>query len=184
MKPTALLLIDIQKGFENTAYWGGGRNNPEAEKKAALLLEHWRKMGWPLFHIKHCSTTPGSPLEPHQSGNEIQACVFPIEKEPVLEKKVNSGFIGTGLMEKLNDLGVSEIIIAGLTTDHCISTTARMGANLGFKVKLVEDACATFDKTGPKGEKYSAQLIHDTAIASLHQEFAEICSVEDILSGD
>ena len=98
-----------------------------------------------------------------------------------MEKSVNSGFIGTGLQEKLEAQGIKEIIIAGLTTDHCISTTVRMGGNLGFKVTLVEDACATFDKVGPDGQHFPAQLIHDTAIASLHEEFATISKLDAVL---
>ena len=38
----ALILIDIQKGFEDIQYWGGQRNNPEAEENASKLLELWR----------------------------------------------------------------------------------------------------------------------------------------------
>lgn len=37
----ALILIDIQKGFDNLEYWGGQRNNPDAENNAGELLEVW-----------------------------------------------------------------------------------------------------------------------------------------------
>ena len=50
----ALILIDIQKGFDDIGYWGGQRNNPEAEENASKLLNLWRKHSLPIFHVKHC----------------------------------------------------------------------------------------------------------------------------------
>jgi len=54
----ALILIDIQKGFDNIEYWGGQRNNRDAEKYSGELLRLWRKHNLPIFHIKHCSSNP------------------------------------------------------------------------------------------------------------------------------
>ena len=177
----ALLLIDIQKGFDDIEYWGGARNNPDAEQKAGQLLAIWREKGLPVFHVKHCSTTPGSRLAEGQEGNDIQDVVKPIGDEPVIKKDVNSAFIGTDLEDRLKKASINQVVIVGLTTDHCVSTSTRMAANLGFETYLVNDATATFDKVGVNGEKYAAQLIHDTAIASLHQEFATIVNTEAII---
>ncbi|MDW7694802.1 cysteine hydrolase family protein [Flammeovirgaceae bacterium SG7u.111] len=178
---TALLLVDIQQGFDDIAYWGGHRNNLDAEENAGKILGLWRSKGMPVFHIKHCSTNPESKLAKGLKGNEIQDIVKPLATEPILEKSVNSGFIGTGLKERLDKEGIDSVVIVGLTTDHCISTTTRMAANLGFTTYLVSDATATFDKVGPNGEKYSAELIHETAIASLHEEFATILNTEKLM---
>jgi nicotinamidase-related amidase len=178
----ALVLIDIQKGFEDINYWGGERNNPDAEKKAGQLLELWRKKGRPIFHVKHCSTNPDSPFVEGKPGNEIQDVVKPLENEVVISKKVSSAFIGTSLKGILNNMDIKQLVMAGLTTEHCVSTTVRMAGNYGFEVFLVSDAAATFDKTGINGEKFSAQLIHDTALASLHKEFATVINSVDLLS--
>src|SRR4051812_17070301 len=91
----ALILIDIQKGFEDVEYWGGQRNNLNAEKNAGELLKLWRELGLPVFHIKHCSTSPTSLLNVANEGNEFQDLVKPIADEPVIRKSVNSAFIGT-----------------------------------------------------------------------------------------
>lgn len=177
----ALLLIDLQKGFEDIEYWGGGRNNPDAELNASKILKVWRDRGLPLYHIQHCSTTQGSPLEPNMPGNEFMDLTKPIENEPIIQKNVNSAFIGTDLKEQLDEKGITKLVIVGFTTDHCISTTSRMAGNFGFETYLIEDALATFDKIGVNGEKYPAQLIHDTALASLHKEFAMVIQTSDLM---
>ncbi len=177
----ALLLIDIQKGFANIKYWGGKRNNPNAEEKAGNLLKFWRKNAWPIFHVKHCSTNPQSPLAEGNIGNQFQDIVRPIESESIIKKNVNSVFIGTNLKEQLDVLGIKQLVIAGLTTDHCVSTSTRMAGNYGYEVFLVKDATATFDKIGVGGESYKAQLIHDTALASLHIEFATVINTFALL---
>ncbi len=178
----ALILIDIQKGFEDIEYWGGHRNNPEAENNAGKLLNLWRQNNLPVFHIKHCSTNPNSRLAEGNPGNEFMEVVKPIAGETVIRKNVNSAFIGTDLQKKLDSAGIKKLVIAGLTTDHCISTSARMAGNLGFETFVVSDGTATFDKTGVNGEKYSAEIIHDTALASLHNEFATVIMTEEIIS--
>ena len=177
----ALLLVDIQKGFDDIDYWGGERNNPDAEKHMEQLLKYWREYNLPVFHIKHCSTNPSSPLVKGKPGNEFQDFIVPQNNEPVIEKDVNSAFIGTNLKEQLEGKKINTLVIVGLTTDHCISTTTRMAGNLGFTTYLVEDAVATFNKTGINEKNYSAQLIHDTAIASLKDEFAIIVSTSFLI---
>jgi nicotinamidase-related amidase len=106
----------------------------------------------------------------------------PHEGEPVITKDVNSAFIGTDLEQRLRDGGIEAVALAGLTTDHCCSTTARMAANLGFETWVLGDAMATFDREGPDGEHLSADLIHRTALASLHGEFADVIDTRDALA--
>lgn len=176
----ALILVDIQKGFDNINYWGGERNNPDAEKNAADLLQLWRKNVMPVFHIKHCSLIPASPLNEANEGNEFKELVTPVAGEMIIKKNVNSAFIGTNLKEQLDNAKITTLVIAGLTTDHCISTTTRMAGNLGFETFLVSDATATFNKKGADGKIYPAGLIHQTALASLHNEFAEVVTTDFI----
>ena len=177
----ALILIDIQKGFDDVNYWGGQRNNPEAEQNAGKLLAFWRKTGLPVYHAKHCSSNPNSRLAEGQPGNDFQDVVAPIQGEAVIKKDVNSAFIGTDLKEQLDNLKISKVVVAGLTTDHCVSTTVRMAGNFGFDTFLVEDATATFCKKGTNGQNFSAEIIHDTAIASLNDEFATVVKTEELI---
>ena len=170
----ALILIDIQKGFDNIEYWGGQRNNLNAEENASELLKLWRENNLPVFHIKHCSSNPASLLNETNAGNEFKDMVKPINNELVIKKNVNSAFIGTDLEEQLQSAKITKLVILGLTTDHCVSTTTRMAGNFGFEAFVVSDATATFNKKGLDGQNYSAELIHETALASLNNEFAAV----------
>lgn len=176
----ALILVDIQKGFDNIAYWGGQRNNLDAEEKAGELLLLWRGFDLPIFHVQHCSSNPESMLHVTNKGNAFRDEVTPIRDEPVIQKNVNSAFIGTDLKALLDRQMITKLVIAGLTTDHCISTTTRMAGNFGFDTFLVSDATATFNKRGINGENYPAELIHATALASLKDEFATIVTIESL----
>ena len=175
----ALLLVDIQEGIDQAEK--GRRNNPGAEKEAARLLAAWRESSRPLVHVRHMSVEPESPLRPGLPGNEIKAAVRPAPGEPVLEKSTNSAFIGTGLEERLRAEGVGTLIVAGLTTEHCVSSTARMANDLGFETYVVSDATACFGRTGPKGEGFTAEEMHDVTLASVRGEFATIATTDEIL---
>lgn len=182
--PRALILIDIQQGFDAPAW--GARNNPGAEANAARLLDHWRARSWPVFHIQHLSVTPGSPLNPVGGRVAFKPEVTPQDGEPVLTKHVNSAFIGTDLETRLRAAGTEVVTICGLTTPHCVSTTTRMAANLGFQVELVHDACAAVaagaDTSWRGGAGTDPELIHQAALDQLHGEFACVISTNEALN--
>lgn len=179
--PPALLLVDIQQGFDELAHWGGERNNPFAEENAAALLAHWRGKRWPLFHIRHCSLEPRSPLRAGLAGNAFKKAAEPRECETVICKNVHSAFTGTDLQRCLYEAQVDRVVIAGLTTDHCVSTTARMAADLGLDVFVASDATATFCRKGFQGEQFPADLVHRTALASLNAEFATVLTTSQLI---
>ena len=179
--PSALLLIDVQQGFDDQSWWGA-RNNPGAEANMARLLSAWRADGRPVFHVKHNSRNPRSPLHPGNAGNAIKPGVAPLPGEAVFEKEVNSSFIGTDLEARLRQAGVTDLVIVGLTTPHCVSTTTRMAANLGFQVRLVADATAAFDWKAHDGRLISAEEMHYHALAPLQGEFAEVVTTQAVLA--
>ena len=183
MAPRGLVLIDIQAAFADR-YWGL-RNNLDAEANAGRLLDQWRAAGAPIFHVRHLSTNPASPLHPETGRIDFHEAVLPAPGETVYEKHVNSAFIGTNLEADLRAAGIDRLVIAGLTTPHCVSTSTRMAANLGFTVELVHDACAAFTQnvqTGWRdGGTVDPETIHQAALDQLHGEFAEVVSTDDIL---
>jgi nicotinamidase-related amidase len=177
---TALIVIDVQKGLDEP-YWGE-RNNPEAEQNIARLLDAWRRRGMPIYYIHHQSKNPKSPLRPNYMGNEIKDIVRPRPGEPVLQKTENSAFIGTDLEERLRAGNHGTVVLTGLTTDHCVSTTARMAANLGFDTIVVSDATATFDRYSPiTSRHYTGEEIHEAELTSLNGEFARIAETDALL---
>ena len=180
----ALMLIDIQKGFEyeDIEYWGGRRNNPEAEANARKLLDFWRQNNLPIFHIQHCSTNPNSKLAEGKIGNDFQEITKPIDGEQIIKKNVHSAFIGTNLKQQLDNSNIKKLIIVGLTTDQCVSTTVRMAGNYGYETFVVSDATAAFDKEGADGQKYSAEIIHETALATLNKEFATVIKTKELIT--
>ena len=177
---TALVIIDAQKGFDEPNW--GVRNNLFAEENISKLLKAWRKAKRPIFHVKHDSTEPNSPLRSNLPGNEIKDIVKPQANEPLIIKRVNSAFIKTDLEKRLRENGIKILVIVGLTTDHCVSTTARMAGNLGFKVYVVSDATATFDRKGFNEKHYSAEEMHQSALVSLQNEFATIVDTESLIA--
>jgi nicotinamidase-related amidase len=179
MTSPCLLLIDVQQGFDEP--WWGARNNAGAEANIARLLGAWRRAGRPVVHVRHHSKLPQSPLNPSRPGAAFKPQAMPGPDEPVYTKDVNSAFIGTTLDADLRARGIDRLVMAGLTTDHCVSTTVRMGANLGYHVWVAADACATFDRSDHTGRMLAADEIHRAALASLHGEFATVADTESLI---
>lgn len=177
---TALVLIDMQEGFQDPSW--GERNNPQAEANVFRLLSVWRQARRPVFHVFHDSQSPTGCFRPGTPGNRPLAETMPLAGEAVYHKRVNSGFIGTTLEEDLRTAGIQTLIIVGLTTNHCISTTVRMAGNLGFDTFVVSDATATFARATLDGRLRPAQEVHDAALSDLNEEFATIVTTEAVLT--
>jgi len=176
---SALVVVDVQQAFLDPRW--GQRNNPNAESNIARLLATWRNSGRPIRHVVHDSIEPNSLLRPGLPGNAIQALAAPEAGEPIYRKHVNSAFIGTNLENDLRQHAIDTLVIVGLTTNHCISTTVRMAANLGFKTYVVSDATATFDRPALDGTLRLAEAVHSAALSDLHQEFATVVDTAEIL---
>ena len=179
MSAPTLIVIDVQRAFDDPAW--GERNNPDAEVRIAQAIAGWRERDAPLIHVRHRSAEPEGTFIPGTDAFEFKPEAQPLDGEPVITKDVNSAFIGTDLEERLRSDGVTSVALVGLTTDHCCSTTARMAANLGFDTWVLGDAMATFARHTPDGELIGAQEMHRTALASLHDEFAEVLSTDEAL---
>jgi nicotinamidase-related amidase len=176
----ALLILDVQKGFDDP-YWGK-RNNEAAEENIARLLKEWRNRKGHVIYTKHLSLDPASPLHHRNKlGTEFKEIIQPIDGEVIFTKNVNSGFIGTELESYLKQNQVKSVVITGLSTQHCVSTTTRMSGNLGFNTFLVSDGIAAFEITDHKGILHTADSIQEHELAMLQKEFATIMTTDEII---
>ncbi|WP_407351282.1 cysteine hydrolase family protein [Luteimonas sp. R10] len=177
---TALIPIDVQLGFDDPPW--PRRNNPAMEGNGLHLLAAWREHGLPLIHVRHDSVQPGSSLAPGRPGNGFHVGFAPQAGEALVAKSVNAAFIGTDLDLRLRRLGIERIVLFGISTDMCVSTTARVGANLGYRVTVVGDACCCFDLADGAGGTIAADDIQRAHLATLRAEFAGVVDTEEILA--
>lgn len=189
----ALLVIDVQKGFDDPVLTrSGGRNNPGAEQHMRALLDAWQDAGRPVVFVRHSSLEPGSPLAAGSPGSALQDFVEERRgargrqrgPELLVEKSVNSAFLGTpDLADWLTGEGITQLVLAGIQTNWCVETTARMGGNLGYDVLVAIDATYTFGVEGPGGERLSADELGLATAVNLHGGgFARVVPTAAVLS--
>jgi nicotinamidase-related amidase len=180
-----LIIIDMQKGMARIE-GNPPRNNPQAESNIVQLLKAWRTAsaataGALIVHVRHISRDPASPFWPGQPGAEFQPELAPLASEHVVEKNVPDAFAQSGLERWLHQRDVRELVITGVSTNNSVEATARSAGNLGFKTRVVADACFTFDKTDHAGIKRTAAEVHAMSLANLAGEYAEIVETASIL---
>jgi nicotinamidase-related amidase len=173
MPDTALLIIDIQND-----YFPGGALELEgadaAGAKAGAALEKFRKNGNPVIHVRHLSVRPASTFFlPGTKGAEIHRSVSPRDVETVIEKNFPNSFRGTRLEQTLKDSGVKNLVVAGMMTHMCVDATVRHAADLGYKITLLGDACATRAQSYA-GEQVPARQVHAAFLAALNGFYAKV----------
>lgn len=182
MDTPALIVIDAQRAFD-----GGGmprHNNPAVWSNIAALLDAWQQADRPIVLVRHDSHEPGSPLAPGTPGNVFVAELDDVEPDLLVTKHVNSAFHGTmDLHGWLTSRGIGRIVLAGLTTNHCVETTARVGGNLGYDVVVAIDATGASPGTDPNGEALSADELTRATVVNLHSGgFASIGSTAEVIA--
>src|ERR1017187_1280891 len=175
----ALIVIDLQKAIDHPSW--GERNNPEAEKNVAALLEAWRRTGRPVYHIRHDSSEPASHYRPGQPGHDFKPDAQPVVGEVVIAKKTNSAFIGTDLESRLRAANQSMLVVTGAITNNSVEATVRMAGNLGFDTYLVEDATFTFGRKDWRGTWRTADEVHAMSLANLDGEYCTVVRTREIL---
>ena len=180
---TALVVVDFQQAVDLAPeHFGvdGRRDNPDCDRNVVALVEAWRAADRPVVFVRHDSTEPGSPLAPGAPGNAFKDAL-PGEPDVLVAKRVNSSFHGEPDLDRwLRERDVDGFAICGITTNHCVETTARVGANLGWDVLFVADACHTFDRRAPDGAVVPAEELARATVTSLHGEFATVLNTRDL----
>ncbi|MEM9202392.1 MAG: isochorismatase family protein [Actinomycetota bacterium] len=173
----ALLLVDVQQGFNDVEYWGH-RSNPACERNIAALIDAWQAAGQPIVRVVHDSLTPGSPLAAATPGNDVKEVVAgPVDLE--VRKSVHSSFHGTpDLHGWLQDHDVAGIAVCGITTNMCCETTARIGSDLGYDLWFVLDATAGYDLPGLDGSTATAAQLARSTAAIIAADFGRVLDTE------
>jgi len=197
-RPHAVLIVDVQRAFfaEDGSWAKLGYD--VAPMRAALprigaLIGRARMGEVPVVHIRtvgaHWLNWPrhvappelvsrlvarrpkGEILVDGSSDVEFAAEATPLAGEPIVTKHAYDAFNGTPLAFTLRHLGVETIVLAGLTTDGCVDTTARSALCHGFGVVLAHDAMAT-----------EQPLAHEASLAALGRLVGPAASVEEIVT--
>ena len=177
---TALLLIDIQND-----YFPGGKmelvESLEAAQKAYMLLQCFREHGGYHVHIQHISLKPDATFFiKGERGADIHDSVAHFEGEPIVHKHFPNSFRDTNLLELLQGWKVERVVITGMMTHMCVDATARAAADLGFKVIVAEDTCATRDlKYG--GTTIPAEHVHKAFLAAL-KSYGKVMKSDEIIA--
>jgi nicotinamidase-related amidase len=179
---TALVVVDAQRGFDDTTYWGP-RNNPDADANIAALTATFATAGRPIVYVQHSSTDPRSPLHRGHPGHAFKDYLEQVNPNLIVTKSVNSSFHGTpDLHAWLQREGVDGLVVCGITTNHCCETTARVAGNLGYDTTFPIDATHTFDRTGPDGRTLTADALAHATCTNLHGEFATVTTTADVMA--
>lgn len=177
----ALVVVDVQQGFEDSSWWGR-RNNLACDVNIDALVQHWVRRRRPVVLVQHDSENPESPLHPRSAGHALKPYLADVVPDLRVSKSVNSSFHGTPDLDAwLREEELAGIVVCGITTNHCCETTARVGGNLGHDVLYVLDATHTFDRTGPDGQVVTADELARVTAANLHEEFATVVSTAELV---
>jgi nicotinamidase-related amidase len=183
----ALVVIDMQRGFDDLEFWGPTAN-PDCEANVAALIESFTSAGEPIVVVRHDSRTPRSPLHPDNPGNALVDVVATAPAEVLVTKNVNSAFYGEpDLHGWLQGRGIDEIVVCGIQTNMCVETTARMGGNLGYVVTVPLDATRTFDLQQElpgigSVRRTAEELMATTALVLQGGGFARVVATADLVS--
>lgn len=174
-----LLPIDMQTAIDLPGR--PARGNPALDANGRALLAVWRARGLPIIHVRHDSVEPESWFRRGHPGFDWREGFAPRAGEAEVVKSVNSAFIGTDLDLRLRRLGAKRIVCFGWATDMCVSTTIRTGANMGWEMVLVQDACDCMDLPDVLGGgMISAREIHRVHVATLAADFCKVVGVDDL----
>jgi nicotinamidase-related amidase len=161
LDPTpALVVIDLQKGIVS---------GPVAHvvPNAAALATAFRQHGLPVVLVNVTGRAPGRTDAGRRGGHggtgalpagwaDIIDELGPRPGDHLITKRRRSAFHDTGLNTLLRDLGVTQVMLAGVSTSAGVESTARSGYDHGYHVVLATDAMADHD---PGSHRHSVERV-------------------------
>lgn len=176
-----LLLIDVQ----NEYFLGGAiplEGMEEVVENCRQLLEHFRKLNLPIFHVQQHSIQSGAAFfVPYTKGYEIHPRVQPQPNETLVVKHYPNAFRETILSSALQNAQITHLIIVGAMVHLCVDATVRAAFDLGYTCTVIADACATRE-IEYAGKTIPAETVHAAFMSSLSFPFASIISTQQLLT--
>lgn len=178
---SALLVIDVQDSFKTLDRWER-RNNPRFEENVNALIAAYRKAGLPIFFFLHSDDDEA--FETTSPSYKLMEFVKPNAGEPLLHKTSRNCFTTTDLDRRLTAAGIRRLVIAGIQTEQCCETTARVGADMGYDVDFVTEATLTFPiqlEPDDWSRVLPAEDVVERTEYALRRRFARIATVQELL---
>lgn len=169
----ALIVIDLQKGV--VAY-PAVHPVGEVVKKASELAAAFRRKGLPVVLVNVTGAAPGRVEQTRSGGvrpagwDELVAELNPQPTDHRVTKQTWGAFTNTGLEALLKKLGVTHVVIAGVSTSAGVESTARQAHECGFNVTLAVDAMTDMNREA-----------HENSIARIFPRLGETGSTREIL---
>ena len=180
MSKSALIVVDIQ-----TDYFPGGKwplvGVDAAADNAARIIQATRESGDLVVHIRHEFTSEDAPFfTPNSEGAKLHPKVLNKADEPVVLKHFVNSFRETELKQILDQHGIEKLVVIGAMSHMCVDGITRAAADMGYKVKVIHDACASRDLEF-NGTTVPAAHVHAAFMAALGFAYAEVISTEALL---
>ena len=169
----ALLIIDMQRDFLEPGGFGEMLGNDVSQLRRTIdpnrgLLAAWRAMKLPVLHTREGhrpdlsdlpaakrvrgrgTTTIGDAgpmgriLVRGEAGHDIIPELYPRPGEPVIDKPGKGAFFATDLHAILQNRGVAQLIVTGVTTEVCVNTTVREANDRGYDCLVPEDCVGSY----------------------------------------
>lgn len=190
----ALIVIDVQKSFEQRPNWAAV-SNPAIVKQVTRLVDAARAAGDLVVWVLHAEPGTGNVFDPVSGYVELMDGVSPSEADLTVTKTSINAFTTTNLQQSLVTRGIRGVVICGIQTEQCCETTARLASDLGFDVTFVTDATATFPivhRDAPADRPLDEILADPTTLQvdeiiarteyALARRFATIATVDELVS--
>ncbi|HET6439659.1 MAG TPA: isochorismatase family protein [Anaeromyxobacter sp.] len=180
IEQSALLVIDAQDSFKLGPRWER-RDNRRFEENVGSLIAAFRGAGRPVFFFLHTDPDPGFGSD--HPAFKLMDFIRRRPEEPLLVKRTRNAFTGTDLAELLLERGVRRVVIAGIQTEQCCETTARLAADLGYAVDFVTDATMTFPipHSDRPGEELGVEAIRERTEYVLRGRFARVRTADAVV---
>lgn len=187
---TALLVIDIQNTYlevpddlDEAAAWAPffERMNNTVIPNTAALIDQARKAGVEVIFARiACLKIDGRDrslsqkkpgfnyllLPKDRDDSQVVDALVPKGDEITIIKTTDSALTGTNLRLILHNMGIRHVIVAGIFTDQCISSTVRSLADESFNVVVIEDCCAAATQDLHRHELEIINMIYCHVVAS------------------